>query len=222
MKLIKKILFLTILACVSITMIVYGSTFLNALVVNYTVLLNNVKINFKNPIATIDETTYVPLREFCESQNWSVEWKGEEKIINIDTNNNQNEVSKFLSLVQLPVEYDSVNYFGYQNDEENDITKTDLIITVNNANIDKMLEGSHAIDFTQYSADYQKQIREKCEQYGIETKDLLAFETIHTLKIKSYNTEQGRPFPIIQLVFKEKAQTKILITTKIPQSGYFY
>jgi len=41
-------------------------------------------------------------------------------------------------------------------------------------------------------------------------------------KYKISHTEQGRPFPIIQLVFKEKAQTKILITTKIPQSGYFY
>ena len=49
--------------------------------VDYTIQKDNVVQNYTLPIVSIDDRTYVPIRELCENMNYTVDWNEEQKLI---------------------------------------------------------------------------------------------------------------------------------------------
>lgn len=62
---------------------------LNIEKVNFDIIINDNQETFDLPVVTINDVTYLPLRELCEKLNMKVEWYSEEKEINISKQQSQ-------------------------------------------------------------------------------------------------------------------------------------
>lgn len=60
----------------------------NANIVDFDISLNGKKVEFSMPVVTIDDRTYLPLREICNTLGVSINWVEEESKIEMFTNNN--------------------------------------------------------------------------------------------------------------------------------------
>jgi len=82
---------------------------LTAYIAPFRVIVNSVEKEFENPIVTINDRTYVPLREVGEVLGMNVEWDGENQKIIIG--NSQNTPQEWVAL--YPFEQDGL--WGYEN-----------------------------------------------------------------------------------------------------------
>ena len=56
---------------------------LNADIADYKITLNGKELSFNSPVITINGSTYLPLREFCNALEIGINWIGEENKIEI-------------------------------------------------------------------------------------------------------------------------------------------
>lgn len=80
-KIIKLVVILILLFAVNVFAYNYISESRNL------ILKNEQPIKFNNPIYTVDDLTYVPLREFCEKLGISLKWNQDRQQIVLDVNN---------------------------------------------------------------------------------------------------------------------------------------
>ena len=78
-----KQLFVIVLLIMCMNIFAKSSEQIVATTVSYNIEINNELIYLKSPLVTIDNKTYVPLREFAEYIGFNVVWKGTEKKINM-------------------------------------------------------------------------------------------------------------------------------------------
>lgn len=95
-----------LLFVVSFSLISHAETILNADISTVKIFINNTEEKFKNPIVSINDVTYVPLREMNEKLNMSVNWDSKNKSILI------NEKDKVL----YPFEADN-GMWGYKDED---------------------------------------------------------------------------------------------------------
>lgn len=79
------------------------------------------EIEFEAPVVTIDNHTYIPLREAAEKMDISVEWNGEEHKIILTENSNDvyaRELFNNLFEFALPYTAEVLNYDYYEEDDE--------------------------------------------------------------------------------------------------------
>lgn len=95
---------------ISFAVFAYSNNQLLAEIVSFKVFLNGEEKTFKNSIVTINDTTYIPLREVAETLDMDVEWSDEDKTININNDN-----------VLYPFEYEDL--WGFKNFEGRTVIK---------------------------------------------------------------------------------------------------
>lgn len=91
----KKIISITAIIIVALSLInlVLATDELTAKLAPYKILVNKQEKSFNNPIVTINDVTYLPLREFVESLKMDVNWSEENQAITIDKKESKPEIS---------------------------------------------------------------------------------------------------------------------------------
>ena len=83
MKKILTISTLSIVIIVLLTIVSFAKQQLSAEIVSFKVVVNGISKTFENDIVTINNRTYVPLREVAETLDMNVTWNEENQIIDI-------------------------------------------------------------------------------------------------------------------------------------------
>ena len=83
----KQLVIWGVIAAIMLTTVVFAANIeqLTANVVQLRILVNDEERNFENPIITINNRTYVPLREVSEVLGMDVEWHGRKQEITINS-----------------------------------------------------------------------------------------------------------------------------------------
>jgi hypothetical protein len=104
---------------------------LAAFVAQFRIVVDGVEQSFENPIVTINDRTYIPLREIGEVLGMDVEWDGENReiIINssqmLESDNNESEPDNLLTSQSNETEWDTLYEFeqdglwGYKDSYDN-------------------------------------------------------------------------------------------------------
>ena len=85
---IKKIVISSFLVFINIATIITVSYALSkkqyiANEVNFRVIVNGEEKKFQLPVVTIDDSTYLPVREFCGTIGYSVDWHEESEVVSM-------------------------------------------------------------------------------------------------------------------------------------------
>lgn len=119
-KFVAIILFTTIVF--SVLVVVGEDTLFNVMVYDFNIFCNGKKMKFNSPILLIDGQTYIPLRDFAEEMNHSVEWYGNTKEITL-TDNSLDVEKVFKNLMfELPATADILNYAYSKNERDEHLT----------------------------------------------------------------------------------------------------
>ena len=85
----------TVVMLVVLFVVFSGSVIANTFdvtTVDFDVVLNKKVLSFDLPVITVNNWTYLPLREFCEKANMDITWDEENKKIFMNTNNDDSSL----------------------------------------------------------------------------------------------------------------------------------
>lgn len=103
---------ISIVLLISITSLAVSSQEFLAQVINYNVIVDGSKKEFKNPIVIINDSTYIPLREVAETLDMTVDWNETDQTITI------NHLKKDESVLHP---FESNGLWGYMDQEGNQV-----------------------------------------------------------------------------------------------------
>ncbi len=125
-KNIRTLIITTILMVIS-AIIVSGETGYEVYKSNVKILFDEKEMNFDEPVVTINDKTYVPLREMVEQTNMQLEWDENEQKIMLSEMSNKNEAKQiFFELFgkELPTTSKIVDYdYHIESDEKYFVSK---------------------------------------------------------------------------------------------------
>lgn len=121
-SIIVSTLVLIILGVVSIS---FANDQIMALIENFKVFVDGTEQKFSNPIITVDDRTYLPLREVAELLDCNIGWDGVNQMIEI-----QKEQPKL-----FPFKDESTGLWGYQDQDKN------IVIQAKYVNVNDFSEG---------------------------------------------------------------------------------
>jgi len=142
----KTFLVLIMVVVFTISSMVFAGDLLQltAYVAPFRVIVNNVEKEFENPIVTVNDRTYVPLREVGEALGMNVEWDGENQKIIIG--NYQNTPQEWETVYRFRQD----DLWGYKDADGNVVIEPQFVFT---------REFSEGLAFVSRSFDVNEEMR---------------------------------------------------------------